>query len=144
MPITYPIPAGSTFVVYRKSTQTILKKGVSWPREDGQPITNLDPDIGILIIVKQPDPPFNPATEKLAPLETPRPGLEEYWVGTEVIALTQAELDAIAEAAADAALKAEIEAAIDDMKNGVGTSVVRFQRLEKAVAFLLRKFLQQL
>ena len=85
------------------------------------------------VVILQPDPVFDPATEKLqgytyvvnpADVEATRV----------VVALSQAELDALAEQAERDVAKALYQ----DLKNGVGNNTARLLRVEKVLARLLK------
>jgi len=85
------------------------------------------------IIVVQPDPVFDPATEKLQGFDyVVNPADVE--ATRAVVALNQDELDALA----DQAERDIAKALYLDLKNGVGTSVERIVRIEKVAARLLK------
>ncbi|WP_428743235.1 hypothetical protein [Tenacibaculum sp.] len=88
-------------VVYQNGEE--IKRGL-YPREDMQPLIGLDPSIEIRVIVRQENPQYDPATEKLVyfenPSETPHPvytHLKQLVVGYTAVAMTQAEIDQYAQ-----------------------------------------------
>ena len=56
MPITYPVSPEARFAVYQISTDSIIARNRPWPRADGGPITDLDPDYVYLQQVTQTPP----------------------------------------------------------------------------------------
>ena len=86
----------------------------------------------IVPVVRLADPPIsNPATTRLGPVAT---SVESDRVTRQrtVVAIPQAEQDAASEIA-------QIKAVALDLKNGVGTSAQRIQRVERAVYRLLKE-----
>ena len=88
-----------------------------------------------------PDPAYNAATEKLSG-EAYAINPDSVDVVKVVVALTQAEIDARAQAAADADELAQIKAVYQDLKNGVGTQLVRLTRCERVLARMLKDIYQ--
>ncbi len=85
------------------------------------------------IIVPQPDPAFDPATEKLQGF-TYVVNPTDVEATRVVVPLTQAELDALA----DEAERVIAKSFYDDLKAGVGNNATRLARVEQVVARLLR------
>lgn len=85
-------------------------------------------------------PAFDPATQKLVQNIVDDDVAHTRTYGWSIVALSQAELDALAQQAQDAATLIIIRNVYQDLRNGVGTAAERLQRLERAVAWLLRSF----
>lgn len=91
-------------------------------------------------LIKVAQPVYNKATHKATPrLEWFPDRVERQW---DVVALSQAELDAIQAEAADKAERQAVKALIADIKAGIGTNAERINRLEKAVRRLLKEVLR--
>ena len=89
------------------------------------------------IVVLQPDPPFDPATEKLKGYDfVVNPADVEATL--KVVALTQAELDELAEQAERDIAKSMYQ----DLKDGTGTQLERLERCEQVTARLLKDIYQ--
>ena len=130
--ITYPVDPNSRWAAVRISTNEVVKHNQKWPRADGGEIVGLDPDIALLLEVDVPQPAYDPDTGRLQ-RSTPVIDIPNntHTHGWQVVALTQAELDAAAElqAAKDAytALKAHS-----------GTADQRATLLENVVAYMIK------
>jgi hypothetical protein len=133
MSITYPVDVENTrWSVVRISTNEIERHNKPWPRADGEEIVGLDADLVPLLEVQEAKPVFDPDLERLgrtaAVIDIPN---NTHTHGWEIIALTQEELDAIAELAA-------IKAAHDALKAHSGSSAQRATLLENVVAYMLK------
>jgi hypothetical protein len=94
--ITYPVDVQNDRFTFVKDGITYRHK--VWPRADGQQLQNAEAGLVIMHEVNAPLPPFNPATERLDEgvfVDDPANQVTTFTRG--VVALTQAELDAIAE-----------------------------------------------
>lgn len=84
------------FYLYDISTMpgpTLLKEDVAWPRADGGAIAGLSPDLQYLLMLPvEPQPPFDPITEKLVETTTPDFDDSEVAFGWDVVALTDNEI----------------------------------------------------
>ena len=144
MSINYPVDVENTrWATWRISTAEIEKHNRPWPRLDGGEIVNLSPDIVPLLEVREDQPIYDPAVERIEvadPVVDVDANIHAH--GYTVIALTQEELDAIAQAEQDAAEAAaelaQAKAMYQDLKNGVGTQLERLVRTEKTAAYLLK------
>ena len=135
--ITYPVDVANTrWTAVRISNSEIVKHNQKWPRADGGPIVNLNPDIALLLEVEGTQPAYDPATHRLARtapvIDIPGNTHTHGWT-TE--ALSQAEIDDAAELAAAKALYL-------DLKNHVGTTGERATRLENVVARIMKDMYQ--
>jgi len=135
--ITYPVDVANTrWTAVRISDNEIVKHNQKWPRADGEPIVDLNPDIALLLEVEGAQPGFDPLTHRLirsAPvIDIPGNTHTHGWT-TE--ALSQAEIDDAAELAAAKALYL-------DLKNHVGTTGERATRLENVVARIMKDMYQ--
>lgn len=133
--ISYPVDVdGTRWAVYRVSTQEIVRHNERWPRADGAPITNLDPDLVPLLEIDSPPPAHNPSTQRLqrAPVVADV-AANTHTHGWEVVSLSQGELDAIAE-------REQAKALYEALKAHSGTADQRATRLENVVAYLLKDF----
>ena len=135
--ITYPVDVANTrWTAVRISDNEIVKHNQKWPRADGGPIVDLNPDIALLLEVEGTQPAFDPLTHRLirsAPvIDIPGNTHTHGWT-TE--ALSQAEIDDAAELAAAKALYL-------DLKNHVGTTGERATRLENVVARIMKDMYQ--
>jgi hypothetical protein len=90
-------------VLYKISTDEILKNNVPYPRAEVEPIVGLDSDLRWYIIDEQERPPFDPSAEKLIRTEEltndPHPIYTDflaYSITYEIQPLTNEELEAIA------------------------------------------------
>lgn len=133
MAISYPVDVQNThWAVYKISTTEIVKHNSPWPRADGQPIVDLDPDLVPLLEVEEAQPAYDPNTQRL---ERSTPVVDvaanTHTHGWNVVALSQAELDAIAEREA---AKAQYQALIAH----TGTDAQRMNRVENVLAYLLK------
>jgi hypothetical protein len=144
MSISYPVDVENTrWATWRISTAEIEKHNKPWPRHDGGEIVNLSPDIVPLLEVREDQPVYDPAIERV---ERADPVIDipnnTHTHGWTVIPLTQEELDAIAQAEQDAAdAAAELEQAkamYQDLQDGVGTQLQRLVRVERVDAYLLK------
>jgi hypothetical protein len=130
--INYPVDPDSRWAAYRVSTDEIIRHKKPWPRADGAEIVGLDPDIVPLLEVREAQPAFDPAVERLvaaAPVvDVPNNTHTHGWT---IVPLTQEELDAIAE-------REQAIAVYQDLQNGTGTQLQRLVRCEKVCAYLLK------
>jgi len=130
--ITYPVPLNSRWSVVRVSTSEILKHNAKWPRKDRMQIQGMDADLDMLLEVQVTPPAFDPLTEYLVlddgVVDLAANTHTHTWV---VTALPQGEIDS----------NTELETAkafYQDLKNHVGTSAERLDRLDTVVAYLLK------
>ena len=135
--ITYPVDVANTrWTAVRISDNEIVKHNQKWPRADGEPIVDLNPDIALLLEVEGAQPAYDPLTHRLirsAPvIDIPGNTHTHGWT-TE--ALSQDEIDAAAELVA-------VKALYLDLKNHVGTSGERATRLENVVARIMKDMYQ--
>lgn len=96
--ITYPVSLTNTYT-FKLDGATNVFRGKAWPRADGMELQGAPTNLVILVEGRAAEPVFDPATQKLGP---------GFWVDDEVaqtatwtrpvVALSQAELDARAEA----------------------------------------------
>jgi len=91
---------GVKAVLYKISTDTILKKFVNYPKIEVTEIVGLDPDLEWYIVYYEPEPSYDNTIEKLVKAEglfnDPHPvypNFKTYKVYYQVVALTQEEID---------------------------------------------------
>lgn len=133
MAISYPVDVDNTrWAVWRISTAELVRHNVRWPRADGGPLVNADPDYVPLLEVNEAQPAYDPATHKL---ERSTPVVDvaanTHTHGWSVVALSAEELATIAERETAIALYAALKA-------HSGTADERATRLENVVAYLLK------
>ncbi len=89
------------------------------------------------IVELQPDPAFNPATQKLEGWDYV---ISQFKVTAQkvLVALSQEQQDAYTQRQADQAERAQAKALYQALKNGTGTQGERLLRVEKVLARLLR------
>ena len=135
--ITYPVDVANTrWTAVRISDNEIVKHNQKWPRADGGPIVDLNPDIALLLEVEGTQPAYDPLTHRLirsAPVIDILGNTHTHGWTTE--ALSQEEIDNAAELAAAKALYL-------DLKNHVGTTGERATRLENVVARIMKDMYQ--
>lgn len=71
MAITYPRNTESKYVLFKISTEEVLKRNASYPREDGGEISDLNPDLIYLEMVESPVPDYDPRYFIRTTTETP-------------------------------------------------------------------------
>lgn len=78
--ITYPVSQSTKFVVYRISTQEIIKRNAPWPNGNGDPLApgSYDPDYVYLEMKKGSVPNYDPRYFVLITTETPDIPNEEW------------------------------------------------------------------
>ena len=133
MSISYPVDVENTrWSAWRISTAEIIKHGKPWPRHDGGEIVDLDPDIVPLLEVREAQPAYDPAVERLTPsAPVVDVGNNTHTHGWTIVPLTQEELDEIAE-------RQQAKAMYQDLVNGTGTQLQRLVRTERVCAYLLK------
>ena len=136
--INYPVSPESRWAMWSISQAEILKHNKPWPRRDGMEIVGLDPDMVPLLEVQSPQPAYDPATEKLERSTTVDVDANTHTHGWNIVALTQAELDAIAAQAANDAEREQAKAVYQDLMNSTGNSTQRIVRVERVCAYLLK------
>lgn len=131
--INYPVDVENTrWAAYRVSTQEVVRRNMRWPRADGGEIVGLDPDLVPLLEVREDQPAYDPATERLE-AATPVVDVDAntHTQGWSVVARSQQEID-------DEAEREQAKAAYLALKNGEGTQLERLVRVEKVAAHLLK------
>lgn len=131
--ITYPVDVENTrWAAYSVSTQGVVRRNMRWPRADGMEIVGLDPDIVPLLEVREDQPVYDPATERL---EATAPVVDvaanTHTQGWNVVARSQQEID-------DEAEREQAKAVYLDLKNSTGTAEQRLRRVELVCAHLLK------
>ena len=122
MAISYPVEPNSRWAIYDTDTATVIRTNARWPRADGMEIVGKADNLVPLLEVREEQPVFDSATEKLVAVDPVADvGANTYTYGWSVVALTQAEIDAIA-ARDQHNTDADIAKAVySDLKNSVGT-----------------------
>lgn len=148
--ITYPTDPADTFTVYSTTLSAPVqdgkgreRRGIPWLKmsvDDSQMIDGLDSDTFILQDVKDARPvadtDYDPATHKPQRTDTVYDvGDESATDGWEIIALTQAEIDANARQADIDAQQATMKAAHAKLIAGTATAA----QVQTVVAFLLKQ-----
>lgn len=142
MAISYPIDVENTrWAVYNTDTSTILRRSMKWPRADGQEIVGAPANIVPLLEVTAPKPaPSDPATLKVIAddpvVDVPGNTLTQAW---QEVAMSQEEQDIYAEAQANAAELELVKSVYQALKNGTGTDAQRLTRVERVLAFLIKR-----
>lgn len=67
--ITYPVPEGSKWAVYRVSTGQIISRNNNWPRADGMEIEGQDPDYVMLLQIDAAIPDYDSRIYSLSGVE---------------------------------------------------------------------------
>jgi hypothetical protein len=102
MALTYPVDLNKRYTFWDIGQGRPFNDGAgrpitnrTWPVSDGGEVLNLPPDVKWLLDIRDPQPAYNEATQKLE-RTGPTEDLvaETYTYGWNVVALTQAELDA--------------------------------------------------
>jgi hypothetical protein len=138
MAISYPVPEDSRWATWSISEAVIRKHNSKWPRTDGGPIVDQNPDIVGLLEVQLDIPAYDQATHKLVANVTVDVPANQHIHGYDIVALTQEELDEIAADEEWTQEQITAKAQYDDLQNGVGTSAERVERTEKVCAHLLK------
>ena len=135
--ITYPVDVANTrWSLWSIGGAAIIKHNMAWPRADGAEIVGLNPDLVPLLEVEGAEPVYDPAIERLQ-RSTPVVDVagNTHTHGWEVVALSQTEIDDIAELVV-------VKALYLDLKNHVGTTGERATRLENVVARMMKDMYQ--
>lgn len=137
--ITYPVSPYSRWAVYSISQDKILEVGKTWPREDGMPFEDDNPDRVYLLHVSTSPPAFNNATHQVFPdkaiVNVNENTLTQAW---KIVPLTAEELAKKAEESARQTDISQIKAIYTALKNGTGTTAERMARVEKVLARLIK------
>lgn len=136
MAISYPVNADSRWT-FKTGGQTYRNK--RWPREDLGPIDNAAPDLVILEQSVGAEPPYDEATEKLEWGWVDDPAANTAVWTASVVPKTAEEQAEYARQQDIAAKQAQAKAVYTDLKNGVGTAGERATRLERVVAWMLKR-----
>ena len=139
MAISYPVPEDSRWATWSISEALIKKHNAKWPRADGGPIVDQNPDIVPLLEVDVAAPEYDAATHRI---ERGTPVVDvpnnEHIHGWDIILLTQEELDQIAADEEWTQEQITAKAQYDDLQNSVGTNEERLVRTERVCAHLLK------
>lgn len=124
------------------SVTRVLVRTSSTPFNVDEAVQPPAPHIQLKRVDDNTQPAFNAATHKLQ-----RTSVDDDVAFTrtfiwQAVALTQQEINANTQAATDAATLVTIRNVYNDLRNGVGTAAERLVRIERAVAWLLRGFVQ--
>ena len=130
------------FYLINKNTRELLRASATPFNADATVQPPL-PVFQLRRVINDTQPAFNAATHKLIRTSVDDDNAATRTFRYEAIPLTQAELDAKAQAAADEAERQVLRAAYLDLKNGTGTQAERLRRVERAAAWLLRQYVQQ-
>ena len=130
-----------TFYIIHSVTRAVVRTS-STPFNVDEAVQPPAPHIQLRRIDDDTLPAVNAATHKLERTFTDNDMAFTRTFIWQVVALTQAEIDANTLAAQDAATLVIIANVYAALKNGTGTAAERLVRLERAVAWLLRVFVQ--
>lgn len=140
MSITYPVDVENTWwALYDTDTLTVVKERARWPRHDGEAMEGLSPNLVPLLMVYAAAPAYDAATQKLdPPTWTVDVANNTYTRTWSIVALSQAELDDIAERDSHNSVEGQAKSAYTALKNGTGTNEERIQRIENILSWFLK------
>lgn len=135
-------------IIRDKTTKAVIRTSPTPIRLDGKIPLDLDPALELVDVVDPPiQPAYNAATHKLVVSTAEQAsvgGLPIKLVTTwNIVALTQAELDARAAAAADETERQQLKTIVAALKAGTGTTAERLARCERALAKIIPDLYRQ-
>lgn len=126
------------YYIINKTTRALIRQSQT-PFNIDENVQPPDPAIQLKRIDDDTMPALNPATQKIVRQFTDDDTAFTRTFHNVVTAMTDAEITAYAEAQQAETTRLQIRAAYIALTNGTGTNVERLQRLERAVAWLLRQ-----
>jgi hypothetical protein len=106
---------------------------------DGRPGVVDSPDLVLAAEVVAERPEYDSATHKLVRIENELIGNEYHMGRSEVVPLTQAELDELAEQTAQQAEEDQARQVYQALRDGTGTQAERLRRVELVCAAIIRR-----
>lgn len=126
------------YYLINKDTREIIRTSAT-PFNADETVQPPPPVIQLKRVVDETQPQYDANTHKLVRTFTDNDNAGTRTFVWNAVPLTQEELDAKAAAAAEATELTVLQTVYTALKNGTGTANERIQRLERAVAWLLRE-----
>lgn len=98
MPLTYPVDLNERYTLWDSTNGQVFLDGqgkprtnLRWPVANGSAVVNLPSDLHWLLDVREAEPVYDPATQKIVPIATADTTAETYTHGWQVVTKTAQE-----------------------------------------------------